>query len=50
MKQPKQPLLEPRDVEGILAFTCIVSGVSLLSIPAAMIVAGVLLVLDRITS
>jgi len=39
-----------RDLEGILAFICIVAGVALLSIPAALVVAGVLLVLDRVTS
>lgn len=39
-----------RDIEGLLAFLFIVSGVALLSIPVALIVAGVLLVLDRITS
>jgi len=39
-----------RDLEGVLAFVCIVAGVALLSIPAALVVAGVLLVLDRVTS
>jgi hypothetical protein len=39
-----------RDVEGLLAFLFIVGGVALLSIPIALIVAGLLLVVDRITS
>jgi hypothetical protein len=39
-----------RDIEGLLALLLIVAGVALISIPFALIVAGVLLVLDRITS
>jgi hypothetical protein len=39
-----------RDIEGLLAFLFIVAGVALLSIPVALIVAGVLLTLDRLTS
>lgn len=36
-------------VEGVLALLLIVAGVALWSIPAALIVAGVLLLVDRIT-
>jgi hypothetical protein len=39
-----------RDIEGLLALLLIVGGVALLSIPIALIVAGVLLVVDRMTS
>lgn len=39
-----------RDVEGLLALLLIVAGVALISIPFALIVAGLLLVLDRMTS
>ena len=39
-----------REVEGVLAFLLIVAGVALIYWPAALIVAGVLLVADRITS
>jgi len=45
-----KPRLRLRDLEGVAAFVCIVAGVALISIPAALVVAGVLLVLDRITS
>ena len=38
-----------RTVEGILSLLLIVAGVALLSIPAALIVAGVLLLIDRMT-
>ena len=36
-------------VEGVLAFVLIVAGIALWSIPAALIVAGVLLLIDRLT-
>lgn len=39
-----------RDLEGVLAFLAIVAGVWLLSVPAALIVAGVLLAADRLSS
>jgi hypothetical protein len=39
-----------RNLEGVAALLLIVAGVALISIPAALIVAGVLLVLDRMTS
>ena len=39
-----------RDIEGLLALLLIVAGVALISIPFALIVAGVLLVVDRMTS
>jgi len=44
--------LRPRPglIQGVAAFLLIVAGVALLSIPIALIVAGVLLVLDRMTS
>ena len=35
---------------GLLAFACIVAGVAFVYWPAALIVAGVLLVIDRITA
>ena len=38
-----------RTVEGIVSLLLIVAGVALLSVPAALIVAGVLLLLDRLT-
>ena len=38
-----------RTVEGILSLLLIVAGVALLSVPAALIVAGVLLLVDRMT-
>ena len=38
-----------RTVEGILSLLLIVAGVALLSVPAALIVAGVLLLIDRMT-
>ena len=38
-----------RTVEGILSLLLIVVGVALLSVPAALIVAGVLLLIDRMT-
>ena len=38
-----------RLLEGVAAFLLIVAGVALVSIPAALIVAGVLLVVDRLT-
>lgn len=38
-----------RLVEGVLALLLIVGGVALWSIPAALVVAGVLLTLDRLT-
>lgn len=44
--------LRPRPglLQGVAAFLLIVAGVALLSIPAALIVAGLLLVIDRVTS
>jgi len=39
----------PRTLEGIASLLLIVVGVALLSVPAALIVAGVLLLLDRVT-
>lgn len=47
MRRPK-----PRRglLAGLLAFACIVAGVAFIYWPAALIVAGVLLVIDRITS
>lgn len=36
-------------VQGILALVLICAGVALLSVPAALIVAGVLLLIDRVT-
>ena len=36
-------------VEGILAFLLIVAGVAMWSVPAALVVAGVLLLIDRLT-
>jgi hypothetical protein len=39
-----------RDIEGLLALLLIVAGVALISIPFALIVAGLLLVVDRMTS
>lgn len=44
MKRPRPGLLA-----GLLAFACIVTGVAFIYWPAALIVAGVLLVLDMIT-
>ena len=38
-----------RTLEGILSLLLIVAGVALLSVPAALIVAGVLLLIDRVT-
>lgn len=38
-----------RLIEGVLALLLIVAGVALISIPAALIVAGVLLLTDRLT-
>lgn len=38
-----------RVVQGVLALALIVAGVALWSVPAALIVAGVLLTLDRLT-
>ena len=38
-----------RLIEGVLALLLIVVGVALISIPAALIVAGVLLTVDRLT-
>ncbi len=38
-----------RTIQGIIAFLLIVAGVGLWSIPAALIVAGVLLLADRLT-
>ena len=42
--------MNARDLEGLLALLLIVAGVALLSVPAALVVAGVLLCLDRLTS
>lgn len=39
-----------RDLEFLLGFLLLVAGVALISIAAALIVAGVLLIIDRITS
>ena len=36
-------------LRGLLAFACVVSGVAFWSIPAALIVAGVLLFVDTLT-
>ena len=41
--------MSARTVEGIVSLLLIVAGVALLNIPAALIVAGVLLLLDRLT-
>ena len=41
--------MSARTVEGIASLLLIVAGVALMSIPAALIVAGVLLLLDRLT-
>ena len=41
--------MSARTVEGILSLLLIVAGVALLSVPAALIVAGVLLLIDRKT-
>jgi hypothetical protein len=38
-----------RLIQGALAFALIVAGVALVSIPAALVVAGVLLLVDRLT-
>lgn len=38
-----------RTLQGIAAFCLIVAGVSLWSIPAALVVAGALLIADRLT-
>jgi hypothetical protein len=43
-------LVRLRDIEGLLALLLIVAGVALISIPFALIVAGFLLVIDRMTS
>lgn len=45
----KRPRLRPGLVSGLVAFVLIVAGVALIYWPAALIVAGVLLVLDRMT-
>ncbi|HET6914872.1 MAG TPA: hypothetical protein VFH56_02165 [Acidimicrobiales bacterium] len=45
LPKPRRGLLA-----GLLAFACIVAGVVFIYWPAALIVAGVLLVIDRITS
>lgn len=45
LPRPRKGLLP-----GVLAFACIVAGVAFIYWPAALIVAGVLLVVDRITS
>lgn len=42
--------LRLRDIEGLAALLFIVAGVALISVPIALIVAGVLLALDRLTS
>ena len=39
-----------RDIEALFAFAFIVGGIAFLSIPIALIAAGVLLVVDRATS
>lgn len=36
-------------LQGVLAFVLIVAGIALWSVPAALIVAGVLLLIDRLT-
>lgn len=36
-------------LQGVAAFLLIVAGVALWSVPAALIVAGVLLLIDRLT-
>lgn len=45
LPKPRRGLLA-----GLLAFACIVAGVAFIYWPAALIVAGLLLVIDRITS
>ena len=39
-----------RDLQALIAFALIVAGVGLFSIPIALIAAGVLLAVDRVTS
>lgn len=39
-----------RALEGLFALLLIVGGIALLSVPAALVTAGALLVLDRATS
>jgi hypothetical protein len=46
VKLPRRPGL----LTGLLAFALIVAGVAVIYWPAALIVAGLLLVLDRMTS
>ena len=41
--------MSARTIEGIVSLLLIVAGVALFNIPAALIVAGVLLLLDRLT-
>ena len=41
--------MSARTVEGIVSLLLIVVGVALLSVPWALIVAGVLLLIDRMT-
>ena len=41
--------MSARTVEGIVSLLLIVAGVALLSVPWALIVAGVLLLIDRMT-
>lgn len=42
--------MTPRDLQALAALLLIVAGVALLSIPIALITAGVLLAVDRATS
>lgn len=42
-------MVTARDVEGLLALLLIVAGVAVLYWPAALITAGVLLLIDRVT-
>lgn len=46
----KLPRRRPGLLAGLLAFACIVTGVAFIYWPAALIVAGVLIVIDRITA
>lgn len=45
LPRPRKGLLP-----GLAAFACVVAGVAFIYWPAALIVAGLLLVIDRITS
>jgi hypothetical protein len=45
----KLPRRRPGLLSGLLAFACIVAGVAIIYWPAALIVAGLLLVIDRLS-